>query len=82
MIQKDAKLYYVERWLAYYTKGELDLAIKDFNKAIELNPEYPYAYYNRGIAYADKGNTDQAIGDFSKAIELNSKYAIHIMLAA
>tara|TARA_B100000768_G_C10918627_1_gene224671 strand:+ start:204 stop:422 length:219 start_codon:yes stop_codon:yes gene_type:complete len=25
-------------------------AIEDYNKAIEINPNYTYAYYNRGFA--------------------------------
>ena len=37
----------------YYNQGNLPQAISDFNKAIEINPNYAEAYYNRGLAYAD-----------------------------
>ena len=50
-------------------------AIKDFDKAIELNPNLAEAYNNRGLVYGKLGNLQQAIKDFDKAIELNPKYA-------
>ena len=56
-------------------KGDFDRAIEDFNKAIDLKPDYAKAYYNRGIAYGDKGDFDRAIEDFNKAIDLNPDYA-------
>jgi len=46
-------------------------AIADYNKAIELAPNHPSAYYNRGCAYAEIGAYDEAIADYNKAIELN-----------
>jgi len=62
--------YYV-----YLVKGDLDRAISNFNKAIEINPGYPDAYNNRGCIYQNKGDLVQAIYDFSKAIEINPRYA-------
>ncbi len=61
---------------SYQEKGQWDKAIAEYNKAIELNPEYAEAYYNRGIAYGNKGQYDQAISDYTKAIELNPRYAM------
>ena len=50
-------------------------AIKDYSKAIEINPRHAEVYYNRGFVYAKKGQHNQAIEDFTKAIEINSRYA-------
>ena len=50
-------------------------AISDYNKVIELNPQYAYAYYNRGIAKYDLEDYRGAISDYNKAIELNPQYA-------
>ena len=58
-----------------YDVNSLILKIEYYTKAIELNPEYTYAYYNRGIAYNDLGQYQKAIDDYTKAIELNPEYA-------
>ena len=42
---------YCNRGNVYGEKGEFDRAIDDYNKAIELNPEFAYAYKNRGNAH-------------------------------
>ena len=52
-----------------------DNAIEYYNKAIELKPDYVYAYNNRGNAKSDLGNFQEAIEDFNKAIELMPDYA-------
>jgi tetratricopeptide (TPR) repeat protein len=42
---------YNNRGLAYADLGQYKQAIKDYDRAIELNPEDAKAYNNRGIAY-------------------------------
>ena len=68
-------IYNIRGHVYYIDKGEIDRAIEDFNKAIELNPEFDIAYNNRGVACIGKGEFDRAIEDYSKAIELNQDYA-------
>jgi hypothetical protein len=50
-------------------KREFDQA-REFNAAIELNPDNADAYFNRGDAYDEIGEYEKAIADYSKAIEL------------
>ncbi|TAL26427.1 MAG: tetratricopeptide repeat protein, partial [Nitrospirae bacterium] len=50
-------------------------AVKDFDKTIEINPQYATAFYNRGLAYALSGYTEKSIDDFQKACDLNLKVA-------
>ena len=50
-------------------------AISDFNKAIEINPNYAEAYYNRGVAKDYLGDYKGVFVDFNKTIEINTKYA-------
>ena len=64
---------YTNRGLAYAGKGQYDLAIDDYTKAIRATPKYEKAYYNRGNAYYAKGKYSQAIDDYTRAIELNPK---------
>ena len=51
-------------------KGEYDLAIVDYNKAVELNPKSVPAYFNRGRAFYFKRDFSSAIESYSKVIEL------------
>lgn len=64
---------YNNRGLAYRKKGDADRAVKDYNRAIKLDPEHASAYYNRGLVSYDKGKFDQALKDYDRAIELDPK---------
>ena len=57
-----------------YHSGDIDGALEDYNRAIEINPKYASAYYNRGIAYEDLGDSGNALMDYSKAIEIDPDY--------
>lgn len=54
-------------------KGDLDGAIADCDRAIQLDPKLPGAYINRGYAKLRKGELDAAIADCDQAIKLNPK---------
>jgi tetratricopeptide (TPR) repeat protein len=59
----------------YLLKGDLDRAIKDYDEAIRLDPNFAIAYINRGIAYNSKGNPYRAIADYNEAIRLDPNMA-------
>jgi tetratricopeptide (TPR) repeat protein len=67
---------YYNRGHAYYKDDGYDLAIADYDKAIELKPDDAISYYGRGLAYALKGGYDLAIADYDKAIELKPDDAV------
>jgi tetratricopeptide (TPR) repeat protein len=50
---------------------EMELAVGDYDAAIELDPQYAKAYNNRGNAYASLGNLEQALADYDRALELD-----------
>ena len=60
---------------AYYRLQDYNSAIKDYDKAIQINNNYLKAYYNRGLSYASLEDYDKAIEDFSKVIELKPDFA-------
>ena len=67
--------YYFDSALEKQNKGDNQGAIVDYDKAIELNPNYSLAYNNRGLAKSGLKDYEGAIVDYNKAIELNPNYA-------
>jgi tetratricopeptide (TPR) repeat protein len=70
----DATAYH-NRAVAYGLAGNLERAIADYTKAIEIRPDNASAYENRGRAYASKGDYTRALADVMKASELVAKAA-------
>lgn len=66
--------------LAFNNRGILKIgidnqgAIDDFNKAIEIYPDYEEAHNNRGQAKLSAGNYNGAIADFDTAIAINKDF--------
>jgi tetratricopeptide (TPR) repeat protein len=52
-------------------EGKSDLAMEEFTKAIELNPDYDLAYYNRALLYYFDRDLARSLEDYSKALELS-----------
>ncbi len=64
------------RGVAYLeVDGKQQAALEDFDKAIELRPDYAEAYANRGKVKIDREAYADAITDFDKAIELKPDLA-------
>ncbi|MGD2125404.1 MAG: tetratricopeptide repeat protein [Desulfobacteraceae bacterium] len=69
---KNADAFFNRGWLYAY-KGALQMAFKDYTKAIEINKEHRDAYYNRGLVSVRMKRYAQAAKDFSEAIRLEPK---------
>ena len=52
-----------------------DEAIVQYQKAIQADPKFSYAYNGWGIALQDLNRPEEAIAQYRKAIELDPKYA-------
>ena len=50
-------------------------AENDYNKAIEINPNFTEAYYNKGVLKEKSDDTKGALENYNKAIEINPQYA-------
>lgn len=75
LTQKDLAATYNNRGIAYSAKGDLERAIADFDKSLELYPGYINALMDRGIAYGTKGDHERALADFSAAVRANPRLA-------
>lgn len=67
---------YIRRGNRAYEEGRLQDAMKEYLKAIEMDPENAGAYIGRGNIYGDLGDSEKALKDYDKAIELDPNYAI------
>lgn len=52
-------------------EGKLAEAIANYRHALELNPNFSWAYYNLGDALEKQGNINQAVTNYYHAIDLN-----------
>ena len=52
-----------------------DLIILDYNRVIELQPDFFYAYFNRGNIRCLQNDYRLAIADYSEAIKINPDFA-------
>ncbi len=57
----------------YARQGDMQKAVEEFQKAIEINPNYADAYHNLGNTYQQMGQQDAAIENYQKALEINPK---------
>jgi len=70
---QDAKGFFKEGEDFYY-KGKFDDAIKDFQKAVELDPKYADAYCEMGVSYMEKNEWDTAVSVLNKCIEIDANH--------
>jgi tetratricopeptide (TPR) repeat protein len=54
---------------AYFASGDLDRALDDYNKAIELDPQLPEAVANRAVTLIRFGKCAQAASDLNAMLE-------------
>ena len=66
----DSKMYY-DRGFVKHMLLDYESAIEDFNKAIEIKPNYMLAYFYRGAAKGELKNYNEAIEDWNKVIEID-----------
>jgi len=55
----------------YARQGDMQKAVEEFKKAIEINPNYADAYHNLANTYQMMGQLDLATENYQKALEIN-----------
>ncbi len=66
---------FFKRGIVNHELGDLQEAITNWNKAIEINPQYVDAYIKRGYAKRQLGDYQGSISDFTKAIVIDPQDA-------
>ena len=61
---------YCRRGEAHLYQGAADLAVRDFDEALDRDAKMPEAYHGRGDAYRQLGNADRATADLEEALRL------------
>ncbi|HIS35718.1 TPA: tetratricopeptide repeat protein [Candidatus Scatousia excrementigallinarum] len=68
--EKDYK-YYTNLGIEQTNLQKFDEALEALDKAIELNPNSPLAYFSKAIVFHNLNQLQAAYENYSKAIELN-----------
>jgi Tfp pilus assembly protein PilF len=50
--------------------------LKDFDKAVALDPRFALGHYGRAVALSAKNELEQAVREFNRAIELDQRHAL------
>ncbi|PWL28108.1 MAG: hypothetical protein DCO96_09020 [Fluviicola sp. XM-24bin1] len=65
-----------DRATAFLHKKDKLRSMTDFNKAVELDPNYSFRYAARAFAKQNFGDLDGAVEDYRKAVELDPEDAV------
>ena len=68
----DLSYAYAMRGLAFSIKGQYDTAIRDYDVAIALKPDFAIALNNRAWAYFRWGKAATGLPDVEKSLQLNA----------
>jgi tetratricopeptide (TPR) repeat protein len=72
-VGRERYFLFADRAEAYFSQGDKQHALDDYNEAIKLAPNSANLYYNRGVFYAAQSDDDAALRDFDTAIGIDSK---------
>jgi len=72
LTMRDRVATHVNRGILRLRREQIDTAIDDFDRAMELDPDQPEAYLNKGAAMIRQRNASAALDLFTMAIELNT----------
>jgi len=76
VLEKNPSVVEALNWraMANIDLGELDAALADLNKAIQLSPGYADAYNNRGEVFRQKQMYRQAMDDYRRATQIEKNF--------
>ncbi len=65
----------VELGWSYFNKGDMDTALKRFNQALILDPDFAPAYFGIAYVYSVQNKLDHAIQNYRKSIEKDPTFS-------
>mgnify|MGYP000869489506 CR=1 FL=1 len=63
------------RGLAYYNRGQLERSIAEYQKAIQIKPDFAQARNNLGNVYYNQSKLEEAVVEYQRAIAINPNHA-------
>ncbi|MFF4291651.1 tetratricopeptide repeat protein, partial [Streptomyces sp. NPDC001633] len=63
-----------ERGDALRVTGRDEEALADYDRALELDPGYAYAYASRGVSLSNLGRHEEGLADLDRALALQPDY--------
>ena len=76
MLEPKDKSAYCARGYISYLNANYEIALKDINKAIELDNKFAMSYYYRSLIYEKYNKLEEAIADVSKSLEIDTNNVI------
>jgi lipoprotein NlpI len=70
---QDLAITFNHRGFAYHNKKDYQQAIRDYDRAISLQPNYSLALTRRGAALLERHQYEQALADYDAATQLDAK---------
>lgn len=71
----NSNAYFNRGRLLHLEKGQPETAIKDFAKAIELEPSQPHFFFARAMAWSARGEAAKSINDYRQTLQLSPDHA-------
>ncbi|WP_138984681.1 tetratricopeptide repeat protein, partial [Crocosphaera watsonii] len=67
--------FYNNRGILYREQEQYDLALSDYNQALNINPQSADVYNSRGFLYSHQQKWDLALSDYNQALTINPQLA-------
>ena len=64
---------YLDNGILELRTGDLNVALDNINKSIELKNDWEISYFYRAVVHQSMNHYDEAILDYTKALQINDK---------
>ncbi len=75
----DLQYAHYNRGNVYVRLQDYDQAVEAYTRALDIDPQFPDAYYNRGVAHIKAGRLQDGLADLSRAGELGLYSAYNLI---